>query len=197
MDLNGYAGSGIVGMAGSCKVTRDGAIGSIGDGCYDAAERAVNVAMAGAVAALAWHCIKNARLSYRQTATALAIATVMLSSMYHVLFGENHTDTAPSTTTKVLDTRNATVPATIGALALVIAVCDAPRRSVAGGIAAVAGGIALVTNFRHGNDDAAAAMADAGGLAASIVAAAWVSKDQDKSRRFAVLAGAQLSDRPL
>jgi len=197
MDLNGYAGSGIVGMAGSCNVTRTGAIGSIGDGCHDAAERAVNVAMAGAVAALAWHCIKNASLSYRQTATALAIATVMLSSMYHVLFGENHTDTAPSTTTKVLDTRNATVPATFGALALVIAVCDAPRRSVAGGIATVAGGIALVTNFRHGNDDAAAAMADGAGVAAGIVAAAWVSTGQEESHRLTLLVGAGPPGRPL
>ena len=197
MDLNGYAGSGIVGMAGSCNVTRDGAIGSIGDGCYDAAERSVNVAMSIAVAALAWQCLQNADMSYRQTGRALAIATVMLSSMYHVLFGENHTDTALNTATKMLDTRNATVPVTIGALALVTGICDAPRISVAGGIATVAVGIALITNLRHANDDAAAAMADAGGLAASIVAAAWVSKDQDKSRPGAILIGAKLSDRPL
>jgi hypothetical protein len=197
MDLNGYAGSGIVGMAGSCNVTRTGAIGSIGDGCYDAAERTVNVAMAVAVAVLAWHCLKNVSLSYRQTATALAIATVMLSSMYHVLFGENHTGTAPNTATKVLDTRNATVPVTIGALALVIGICDAPRISVAGGIAALAVGIALVTNFRHGNDDAAAAMADGAGVVAGIVAAAWVSTDQEESHRVTLLVGAELSDRPL
>lgn len=177
MGLNGYAGSGIVGVANSCNVTRTGAIGSIGDGCFDTAELVVNVLMAVAVAALVWYCVAVRKLGGRRAIAAAAAATLGLSSAYHILFGENDTRTAPTAAARWLDTRNATVPVTVAALGVAMwALVRPAQQFTLWASLAVAAGIAVVANASDALDDGAAAVVDVAGLVAAVAAAKLIAE---------------------
>ena len=100
-----------------------GPLGSLGDGCHDAAEgttvAVLTVATAAAVVATYRSGGCACGLPLARTVRITALAVLAMSSAYHIAFGEDWSDTAPDGFRAAVNTRDHTVPVQTAVIATV------------------------------------------------------------------------------